>query len=104
MKAETIQLLREVFDDNTPRPPRLAEVGDIVEALVIHGLGLNSDETVEQLVGSSIAIFPRFVTDSPGFVGKICIIIWGGDESFHTLLRCATGAGGVWEVYHDDAK
>lgn len=41
------------------------------------------EEVEEQLSGAYIAVFPHYMTGSPGYVGKVYVIVWDGAPEFY---------------------
>ena len=63
----------------TPRTPTHRELIGIAWAS-------RGDETFSEMLhrlkGSSVAIFDDYISDGPGFVGRVAVVVWGYPEAF----------------------
>ena len=81
--------------DNNPRKPTSEEYQSLAKAMNLQSFGHEEDseesDTLLYISGLCIAIFDNYVTDCPGWCGKIAIIVYGGDPSFYHLYRYVNG-------------
>lgn len=68
-----------------PRKPTEGEFTSILEYLG-HTEKLERAEHRQLLKRAYIAVFDRYMPDSPGYTGKVIIIVWPGDVSLYELL------------------
>jgi len=64
-----------------PRVPTRGEKIELIEFLLRHDLqnDKNERQTIEGFVESaSIAVFDSYITSSPGYSGKLMVIVYGG--------------------------
>ena len=66
-----------------PRKPTGEEKKEIVEYLISEGYGMGtvSEEVVEKdlaawVADAAIAVFDNYSTDSPGYRGKVMVVVW----------------------------
>lgn len=52
--------------------------------------GFESNDNVEQarghVDGAAIAVFDNYITDSPGYAGKILVVVWPAAPSFYEVF------------------
>ena len=44
------------------------------------------DEELDYFKTASIAVFDDYITDGPGYAGKVYVIVWTGDPCFHDIV------------------
>lgn len=78
-----------------PRRPTTKEVRELVEYQITHfGQG---DETQDKedwqdwVQIAYIAVYDNYVSDSPGYVGKVMTVIWAGGPSAHEIYVWLNG-------------
>ena len=42
--------------------------------------------SVSDLRNPCAVVFPNYISDGPGYYGKILVVIWGGGPSFHEVF------------------
>lgn len=77
----------EISIDERNRP-RTIEIEDFVELLEFFAkdFGMTHQEALEQIMGAYIAMFPKYITDGPGYSGVVFMIVWPGDPSYFEVL------------------
>ena len=74
------------MNDRTPRVPTTEEKNEVVEWLLAHDDAWHDPERevevredLEGLIDAAyIAVFDRYSTGGPGYVGKVMVVIWDG--------------------------
>jgi len=74
------------MNDNTPRVPTIEEKNEVVEWLLANDRAWHDpkreDDVREDLRGlidaAYIAVFDKYSTGGPGYVGKVMVVIWDG--------------------------
>ena len=66
-----------------PRKPTEAEKKELIDYLVEIGQ-IEPPEPDEDLFNGSIyaAVFDNYITDSPGYSGKVMVVVWSGAPEF----------------------
>lgn len=68
-----------------PRKPTQEEKEQLVEYMWIESYVAPTQEEKEQqrefVEGAAIAVFDSYMPDSPGYVGKVMVVIWPGGVS-----------------------
>jgi|SRR5947207_8156918 len=70
-----------------PRIPTEAEKEELLEEVITQKYSNPpSDEgrqdDADAIENASIAVFDNYITDSPGYAGKLMVVVWSGDPSF----------------------
>jgi hypothetical protein len=70
-----------------PRAPTAEEKNELLEFVIAHRyLGEPSaQERAEEAVSiesNAIAVFDDYITDGPGYAGKVMVVVWGGSPAF----------------------
>ncbi len=68
-----------------PRKPTEEEITSIGEYLG-HAERVERAEHRNLIKRAYIAVFDRYMPDSPGYTGKVILIVWPGDVSIYQLL------------------
>jgi len=72
------------------RQPTHGEKQALLEWQSRYGMKDYTDNEIKGYIeNASIAVFPHYMTDCPGYVGKIMDVVWGGSPSFFECF--------VWE-------
>ena len=73
----------------TPRKPTNEEVMKLEDYLSIE-MGCWHNETDEDrlniqglIEGAGIAVFDKYITDCPGYSGKVMLVVWAGSPNMH---------------------
>ncbi len=68
-----------------PRKPTEGEIASIGE-LLGHEDRAERLEHTQMVKRAYIAVFDHYMPDSPGYTGKVILIVWPGDASIYQLL------------------
>lgn len=72
--------------ENIPRVPTEEERAELIayKAKISYRNPTKDDLEQEKdfVENASIAVFDNYITDGPGYAGKVMIVIWSGDPSF----------------------
>lgn len=68
------------MDENKPREPTDAELRAIKETYM-EDTGLDEEEA-EHISYAFIAVFDHYITDCPGYAGKLASVVFGGAPEF----------------------
>jgi hypothetical protein len=74
---------------NTPRKPNQEELDHLLGYCLVHDYGMNFPdiEEIQQLKGiisdASIAVFDNYITESPGYTGKLMLVVWAASECWY---------------------
>ncbi len=85
-----------------PRIPTEAEKNELVtyilfDEFVKSSVSGEDKETVEGLVeNAAIAVFDDYITDSPGYAGKVMVVVWSGDPAFTDTY--------IWDREYENGK
>lgn len=67
---------------NEPRKPNQAEIDQLAQVLLeSYGNSLSFEEAQsswEMAASASVAVFDHYITDSPGYAGKLMMVVWPG--------------------------
>ena len=65
-----------------PRKPTEEEKEQLVQYVILSQYRNPSDEEEQQergfVEGAAIAVFDHYMTDSPGYAGKVMVVVWPG--------------------------
>ena len=64
-----------------PRPPTHEELDELRGYIRKQG-GMPEDEMELMLGGSCVAVFDDYITDCPGYAGKVMTAVWSGSPTF----------------------
>lgn len=67
-----------------PRAPNAEERGQLVGWLLSQGHEM--DTATEFVDTASVAVFDQYVPDTPGYAGKLAVVVWGGGPGFHDVF------------------
>jgi hypothetical protein len=81
----------------TPRAPTDSELKELSEWNV--GLGLDQDVVDTFIQDAYVAVFDQYQTDSPGYVGKLMMVVWAGSPSMFNVFVWRDGK--MEEEVHD---
>lgn len=85
-------------------PPREAtphELETIAEICAGGCTQMEYADTLEGVKAASVAVFTRYISDSPGYVGRVAVVVWpGGPDLFDVF----TLDGEPRVMPHDAAK
>jgi hypothetical protein len=70
-----------------PRKPTKEEKQELLEFVVAHKYvtkptNEERQDDADMIENASIAMFDDYITDSPGYAGKVMVVVWSGDPSF----------------------
>ena len=77
------------MDTNTGhrvRLPNTEELGQLENELV-NRLGMDRLEAMDVVNGAYIAVWDNYITDCPGYAGKVVAVIYGGGVSMHEMYK-----------------
>jgi hypothetical protein len=76
-----------------PRPPTEQELQELCAEVGTLGYGLGSSEgpTIEDVRACAIAVFDHYMTDSPGYMGKVLMVVWPGAPCFFDVFTWMNG-------------
>lgn len=43
----------------------------------------DKEDTMASIKGAAIAVFDGYITDGPGYAGKIMVVVWTGSPTFY---------------------
>ena len=69
---------------NGPRPPNVDELRQLADYLC--DLGEDRDNAIATAQDASVAVFDHYMTDCPGYAGKLMSVIWSGSPSFFEVF------------------
>jgi len=67
-----------------PRAPNTKEKYELVQYVV--NQGHDEEDAKLHLEGTAIAVFDNYMTGSPGYTGKVMMVIWDGAPSFYEVF------------------
>ena len=85
-----------------PRKPIKGEKKELVTYILYDEFGKSSvsredKENVEGLVEqAAIAVFDDYITDSPGYAGKVMVVVWSGDPAYTDTY--------IWDRKYENGK
>lgn len=68
---------------NYPRAPKRGELTELIECLVDEQSVDNFGKGKSLVESASIAVFDDYVTSSPGYTGKIMIVVYDGGPGLY---------------------
>ncbi len=80
MEAITQEELRTIIKDmDTPRQPTPDELRELIE----YSMRNYKETDFRSLpLPQYVAVFDNYMTDSPGYIGKLLVVVWGGGPGF----------------------
>src|SRR6266436_7784502 len=84
-----------------PRKPTEKEKKELVTCVLFNDYGSSvSEEDKETVEGhvedAGIAVFDTYITDSPGYAGKVMVVVWPGDPAFTETY--------IWDRIYENGK
>jgi hypothetical protein len=85
-----------------PRKPTNEEKKELVTYILFDEFGKShvskeDKENVEGLVEqAAIAVFDDYITDSPGYAGKVMVVVWSGDPAYSDTY--------IWDREYENGK
>ena len=81
---------------NVPRQPNDEEINQLALYLLAQRNADPADaeevnDAKEQVESASAAVFDHYITDCPGYAGKLMVVIWSGDPSFCEVFGWTNG-------------
>lgn len=76
----------QVSDEHQPLKPTEQDLDNLFQFYCDEGILDDTPETKEMLKSAYIAKFPKYITDCPGFAGRIFAIIWSGSPNFYDVV------------------
>lgn len=76
-----------------PRTPTPEEIEELIQHLVENGLCREDAEL--DVASNRIAVFDHYMTDGPGYTGKVMLVLWSGSPgcissyTFHPFAEAA---------------
>lgn len=55
----------------------------------------------EEIAGCAIAVFDGYITDGPGYCGKIMTVVWSGAPSIFNVFTFNTDTGKLEDEIHE---
>lgn len=69
-------------DMKVPRAPTAAELARILD-MACNPMDCDADAYREALDAARVAVFDNYMSDSPGYTGRVAVVVWsGGPELF----------------------
>lgn len=73
--------------DNTPRKATEEEVEQVIDA-VVFDKGFEKEDVENSVRGAYIAVFDEYITGSPGYVGKVILVVYdGAPEQYEAYIK-----------------
>jgi hypothetical protein len=69
-----------------PRLPTDDELDQMAVAVAGEEVGYNKDESLEFLQAARVAVFDDYISDGPGYVGKVATVVWPGGPSLFDVF------------------
>ena len=70
-----------------PRKASEAELSQLAEYLILkQGLAADGEDAVSvrsRLESAAIAVFDHYITDGPGYAGKLMVVVWSGSPELY---------------------
>lgn len=80
---------------NEPRKPNQAEIDQLAQVLLgFYGNSLSFEEAQsswEMAARAKVAVFDNYITDSPGYAGKLLMVVWPGSPSMFDVYIWTDG-------------
>lgn len=73
-----------------PRPPNTGELAELGRWL--SGQGYEPDEARLTAQSAYVAVYDKYISGSPGFVGKLMSVVWDGGPSIFDVFIWEDGA------------
>lgn len=71
----------------SPRTPSVGELKELVSWLC--SIGHDQEVATDLTESASVAVYDNYVTDCPGYAGKLMSVVWSGSPSFFDVF--------IWE-------
>ena len=77
-------------DSNIPRLPTETEQRELAELTLTdkneEPTSENIAEELQHVEAAYIAVFDNYMTDCPGYTGKLMVVVWGGSPDIHEVF------------------
>ena len=81
-------------NSHIPRQPADAEKKELAQLVAEFKSNSPTAEDIndelEYIEGTCIAVFDDYITDGPGFFGKVMIVVWGGSPEYYEMYLWRT--------------
>lgn len=67
-----------------PRKPTAEEKKELIDHMV--SLGYDREDEKSNVNNSYIAVFDRYISDTPGYVGKLMFVVWGFPSAYNVFI------------------
>src|SRR5262245_54436614 len=98
---------KEVINNMNSRKPKKEEKIELVEYILTHNLRNDENEraNIDRFVESAaIAVFDNYITSSPGYSGKLMIVVYeGAPEMTETYTWVKENGSNVAKLYRNVA-
>lgn len=66
-----------------PRSPSAHELVAVARAISEGGMGAPTfDQAFADLQEASLVVFDHYMTDGPGYIGRVAVVVWNGSPGF----------------------
>ena len=69
---------------NKPRQATTEEKQELIDKLV--EMGYDREDETQTMDHNYIAVFDHYISDCPGYAGKLMVVVWGYPEAYDAFI------------------